>query len=65
MYRCSWVDENSEIYIKYHDEECGIPKYEDRELFELLVMELFQPRLSWLTILKKRTDFKKAFDNSF
>lgn len=63
MKRCSWVDENSEIYKKYHDEEWGIPKYDDRELFELLILEGFQAGLSWLTVLKKREAFRKAFDN--
>ena len=63
MKRCSWVDLNSPIYIKYHDEEWGVPKYDDRELFELLVLEGFQAGLSWITVLKKREAFRKAFDN--
>ena len=63
MKRCFWVDENSPIYIKYHDEEWGVPKYDDRELFELLVLESFQAGLSWLTVLKKRQAFRDAFDN--
>lgn len=63
MKRCCWVDEKSEIYIKYHDEEWGIPKYDDRELFELLILEGFQAGLSWITVLKKRDAFKKVFDN--
>lgn len=63
MQRCSWVDEKSEIYKKYHDEEWGVPKYDDRDLFELLVLESFQAGLSWLTVLKKREAFKSAFDN--
>lgn len=63
MKRCSWVDEKSEIYVKYHDEEWGVPKYDDKELFELLVLESFQAGLSWLTILKRREEFRKAFDN--
>lgn len=63
MKRCFWVDEKSEIYIKYHDEEWGVPKYDDRELFELLVLESFQAGLSWITVLKKRDAFRKAFDN--
>ncbi len=63
MKRCHWVDKNSPIYIKYHDEEWGIPKYDDKELFELLVLESFQAGLSWITVLKKREDFKIAFDN--
>lgn len=63
MKRCFWVDEKSEIYKKYHDEEWGIPKYDDRELFELLILEGFQAGLSWLTVLKKREAFRKAYDN--
>lgn len=63
MKRCFWVDENSEIYTKYHDEEWGIPKHDDHELFELLILESFQAGLSWTTILKKRENFRKAFDN--
>ncbi len=60
--RCSWVTDD-EIYIKYHDEEWGIPTYDDAELFEMLVLESFQAGLSWITILKKRENFKKAFDD--
>ncbi|MCI1274442.1 MAG: DNA-3-methyladenine glycosylase I, partial [Clostridiaceae bacterium] len=47
----------------YHDEEWGVPKYKDRELYELLVLESFQSGLSWITILKKRESFRLAFDN--
>lgn len=63
MKRCFWVDEKSEIYTKYHDEEWGIPKHDDHELFELLILESFQAGLSWIMILKKRENFRKAFDN--
>ena len=63
MKRCHWVDEKSPIYVKYHDEEWGVPKYDDRELFELLVLESFQAGLSWITVLKKREAFRVAFDN--
>lgn len=63
MKRCFWVDEKSEIYKKYHDEEWGVPKYDDKELFELLILESFQAGLSWITILKKREAFRLAFDN--
>ena len=62
MKRCFWVDEKSEIYVKYHDEEWGVPKYDDGELFELLVLESFQAGLSWITVLKKREAFREAFD---
>ena len=61
--RCFWVDLKSPIYIKYHDEEWGVPKYDDKELFELLILEGFQAGLSWLTVLKKREAFRLAFDN--
>ena len=63
MKRCFWVDEKSKIYIKYHDKEWGVPKYDDRELFELLILEGFQAGLSWITVLKKREAFRLAFDN--
>ena len=63
MKRCFWVDEKSEIYKKYHDKEWGVPKYNDHDLFELLILEGFQAGLSWITVLKKREAFRKAFDN--
>ena len=63
MRRCRWVDKNSELYKNYHDHEWGVPKYDDHELFELLVLESFQAGLSWLTVLRKRAAFRKAFDN--
>ena len=63
MKRCLWVDEKSEIYVKYHDEEWGVPNHNDRDLFELLILEGFQAGLSWITVLKKREAFRKAFDN--
>ena len=59
--RCSWVSED-EIYINYHDDEWGVPSYDDKEMFELLILESFQAGLSWITILKKRENFKNAFD---
>ena len=61
--RCSWVEGKEEIYIKYHDEEWGVAKYNDDILFEMLVLESFQAGLSWITILKKRESFREAFDN--
>lgn len=63
MKRCHWVDLKSPIYIKYHDEEWGIPLYDDNKLFELLVLESFQAGLSWLCVLNKRETFRKALDN--
>ena len=60
--RCSWAGDD-EVYIRYHDEEWGVPTHDDGELFEMLVLESFQAGLSWITILKKRENFRKAFDN--
>jgi DNA-3-methyladenine glycosylase I len=60
--RCFWVD-NTPLYIAYHDREWGIPVYDDETLFEFLMLETFQAGLSWITILKKRENFRKAFDN--
>ena len=60
--RCNWCL-SSELYIKYHDEEWGIPVFDDAVLFEFLILETFQAGLSWITILKKRESFKEAFDN--
>ncbi|MFV0627129.1 MAG: DNA-3-methyladenine glycosylase I [Alphaproteobacteria bacterium] len=59
MKRCDWVRHDEEI--KYHDEEWGIPSYDDAYLFEMLILEGFQAGLSWYTILKKRENFRKAF----
>jgi DNA-3-methyladenine glycosylase I len=61
--RCDWVEGKEEIYIRYHDEEWGIAKYDDDILFEMLVLESFQAGLSWITILKKRESFREAFDD--
>ncbi|WP_407415689.1 DNA-3-methyladenine glycosylase I [Methanobrevibacter sp.] len=60
--RCSWVEGKEEIYIKYHDDEWGVAKYNDDILFEMLVLESFQAGLSWITILKKREAFRESFD---
>ena len=61
--RCAWVPENKDFYIKYHDEEWGVPVYDDRLLFEMLILEGAQAGLSWETILKRRDSYKKAFTN--
>ncbi|MCF7919928.1 MAG: DNA-3-methyladenine glycosylase I [Candidatus Cloacimonetes bacterium] len=61
--RCEWVQNAPEIYIKYHDEEWGVPLHDDTKLFELLVLEGAQAGLSWLTVLKKRENYRQAFDN--
>lgn len=60
--RCSWVNLNNEAYIKYHDEEWGRPLYDDKKLYELLILESFQAGLSWECILNKRENFRTAFD---
>ncbi|WP_299677603.1 DNA-3-methyladenine glycosylase I [uncultured Tenacibaculum sp.] len=59
--RCFWVS-NDPLYIEYHDKEWGVPVYDDETLFEFLLLESFQAGLSWITILKKRENFRKAFD---
>lgn len=63
MKRCKWVDLKEAIYIDYHDNEWGVPKYNDKDLFELLALESLQAGLSWICILKKRQDLRCAFDN--
>ena len=63
MKRCSWVNLSSPEYIQYHDTEWGVPVYDDKKLFEMLLLEGFQAGLSWLTVLKRRGEFAKAFDN--
>lgn len=60
--RCFWVSDDP-LYIEYHDNEWGVPVYDDDKLFEFLILETFQAGLSWITILKKRENFRKAFDN--
>lgn len=62
VHRCAWAENVEPIYQQYHDEEWGVPVYEDQKLFEMLILEGFQAGLSWLTILKKRENFRKAFD---
>ena len=60
--RCAWVS-NDELYIQYHDQEWGVPQHDDQKLFELLILEGAQAGLSWYTILKKRENYRQAFDN--
>lgn len=62
MNRCNWC-ESEALYIKYHDEEWGVPVHEDRKHFEFLVLESAQAGLSWLTILKRRENYRKAYDD--
>ncbi len=59
---CLWAPEDDQIYRQYHDKEWGVPEYDDRALFEKLILDGFQAGLSWRTILYKRDNFRKAFD---
>jgi DNA-3-methyladenine glycosylase I len=59
--RCAWCG-NDSLYVSYHDDEWGVPVHDDRRLFEFLILEGAQAGLSWLTILKKRGNYRKAFD---
>ena len=60
--RCGWCSDD-ELYQQYHDEEWGVPIYDDRALFEMLNLEGAQAGLSWITVLKKRAHYRKVFDN--
>lgn len=60
--RCAWVGKD-EIYQTYHDEEWGVPVRDDNTQFEFLILETFQAGLSWITVLRKRENFRRAFDN--
>lgn len=61
--RCNWCNFKNQLYVKYHDEEWGMPLYDDKKLFEFLILEPFQAGLSWETVLMKRENFRQAFDN--
>ena len=61
MQRCAWITDP--LMQKYHDEEWGVPLHDDRKLFEFMVLDAFQAGLSWKTVLNKRENFRKAFDN--
>jgi len=60
--RCYWCGDDP-LYVEYHDKEWGVPIYDDEKMFELLLLENFQAGISWITILRKRENFRKAFDN--
>lgn len=60
--RCAWCGDDA-AYVAYHDGEWGVPLYEDRRLFEMLILEGVQAGLSWLTVLKKRNNYRQLFDN--
>ena len=60
--RCNWPKDDA-LYIDYHDKEWGVPVYDDAKIFEFLLLETFQAGLSWITILRRRENFCKAFDD--
>lgn len=60
--RCAWCGTDP-LYMEYHDTEWGVPVYDDERLFEFLILETFQAGLSWITVLRKRENFRVAFDN--
>ncbi len=62
MKRCKWCNENNPLYIEYHDREWCQPNYDDKYLYEMLILESFQAGLSWECVLNKREDFRKAYD---
>ena len=63
MKRCKWCNLNNPKYIEYHDNEWCKPNFDDKYLFEMLILESFQAGLSWECVLNKREDFRKAYDN--
>ena len=60
--RCGWCESNA-VYENYHDTEWGVPLFDDQKLFEFLILETFQAGLTWITVLRKRENFRIAFDN--
>ncbi|TLU66205.1 DNA-3-methyladenine glycosylase I [Thalassotalea litorea] len=63
LIRCPWLDLTKQDYVKYHDEEWGVPVHDDQTMFEYLTLESAQAGLSWYTVLKKRENYRKLFDN--
>ena len=61
--RCPWPVFEDPLYVKYHDREWGVPVRDDRKIYEFLVLEIFQAGLSWRTVLHKREDFRRAYDD--
>ena len=61
--RCFWVPLDNPLYVAYHDDEWGLPVHDDHTLFEMLILEGMQAGLSWITILRKREGYRRAFDN--
>src|SRR5258708_34225314 len=62
LHRCPWPSKDDALYVGYHDKEWGVPEYDDRALYEKLMLDGFQAGLSWITILRKRDNFRRAFD---
>jgi DNA-3-methyladenine glycosylase I len=62
LYRCPWPKQDDLVYVNYHDDEWGVPEYDNRALYEKLVLDGFQAGLSWITILRKCDNFRRAFD---
>ena len=60
--RCSWLNADDPIYVKYHDEEWGVPLHDDMKIYEMFILECFQAGLSWRCILGKRENFRRAYD---
>ena len=63
MKRCKWCNLENPLYVEYHDREWGVPNFDDKYLFEMLILESFQAGLSWECVLNKRGDFRIAYDN--
>jgi DNA-3-methyladenine glycosylase I len=63
LHRCPWPGKDDALYVGYHDKEWGVAEWDDRALYEKLVLDGFQAGLSWITILRKRDNFRRAFDN--
>ena len=61
--RCAWCNQKNQRYVEYHDNEWGVPNFDDRYLFEMLILESFQAGLSWECVLNKRDSFRAAYDN--
>ena len=60
--RCAWAPADQPLYLAYHDEEWGVPLHDERRLFEMLILEGAQAGLAWITILRKRENYRRAFD---
>ena len=60
--RCAWCNMKNPAYIEYHDKEWGVPNFDDKYLYEMLILESFQAGLSWECVLNKRESFRKAYD---